>query len=178
MMHRVLAAAGAAAIGAASVISLAGQQPPAASFTAEQAAAGRTTYQTSCSSCHMTDLGGRNEAPQLAGGNFMNTWGSRSTHDLFSYIQTAMPPGGAKLADEQYVSLVAFILQSNGAAPSTEALTSAAAVPIGSLATGRAPAQTARSAAPQAAGPGPPKVRTQQTASEGTQAYHRPTLGR
>ena len=32
--------------------------------------------------------------------------------------------------------------------------------------------------APQAAGPGPAAVRAQQTAREGTQAYHRPSLGR
>ena len=32
---------------------LAGQQPPAAVFTAAQADAGRMVYQASCSSCHM-----------------------------------------------------------------------------------------------------------------------------
>ena len=58
---------------------LAGQPAQTGVFTAEQAAAGRAAYQTTCAGCHMPDLGGRNEAPQLAGSNFMSTWRTRST---------------------------------------------------------------------------------------------------
>ena len=32
-----------------------------------QATAGQTAYEANCASCHVADLGGRNEAPQLAG---------------------------------------------------------------------------------------------------------------
>ena len=54
---------------------LAAQQPAAAPvFNAAQAAAGRTAYDASCASCHVADLGGRNEAPQLAGSDFMDGW--------------------------------------------------------------------------------------------------------
>ena len=56
------------------------RRPP--SYTAAQAAAGRAAYQASCASCHLPDLAGRNEAPQLAGNNFMNTWRARTTRDL------------------------------------------------------------------------------------------------
>ena len=76
------------------LVLLAGQQPPAAVYSAAQATAGRAVYQQSCASCHMADLAGRNEAPQLAGNNFMNTWRSRSTRDLFEFIQSTMPPTG------------------------------------------------------------------------------------
>src|SRR6185369_13660893 len=87
----VLCAAGAVAI-------VSGQQAAGtAVFTAEQAAAGRAAYQANCASCHMPDLGGRNEAPPLAGVNFMNTWGSRTTRDLFDYMSTTMPPSGSTL---------------------------------------------------------------------------------
>ena len=51
-----------------------GQQPPPPVFNASQAASGTSVYAASCASCHMADLAGRNEAPQLAGNNFMNTW--------------------------------------------------------------------------------------------------------
>ena len=47
----------------------------------------------------MPDLAGRNEAPQLAGNNFMNTW--RNAHDasdLFEFIQSTMPPTGENLS--------------------------------------------------------------------------------
>ena len=74
------------------------QQPTAAVYTAAQAAAGRTVYQASCASCHLPDLAGRNEAPQLAGNNFMNTWRARTTRDLFEFIQSTMPPTGETLS--------------------------------------------------------------------------------
>ena len=54
-----------------------GQQ--AAQQIGSQATAGAALYQANCAGCHMPDLGGRNEAPPLAGANFMTTWGTRST---------------------------------------------------------------------------------------------------
>src|SRR6266446_2980205 len=98
---------------------------PAGPFTAEQAAAGRAAYQAQCASCHLPDLSGSNEALPLAGSNFMNTWGSRSTRDLFAHTRT-MPPGKAgSLGQQAYLEITAFILETNGADPGKQALTSA-----------------------------------------------------
>ena len=58
---------------AIALVAGAGQQPPPPVFNAGQAASGTSVYAASCASCHMADLAGRNEAPQLAGNNFMNT---------------------------------------------------------------------------------------------------------
>ena len=91
------------------------QQPTAAVYTAGQATAGRTVYQASCASCHLPDLAGRNEAPQLAGNNFMNAWRTRTTRDLFEFIQSTMPPTGETLSADQYLAVTAYILQVNGA---------------------------------------------------------------
>jgi alcohol dehydrogenase (cytochrome c) len=125
------------AAGAVAIVS--GQQPSAAPvFTADQAAAGRAAYQANCASCHLPDLGGRNEAPPLAGANFMNTWGSRTTRDLFDYMSTTMPPGGSTLAPDQYAAIAAFVLASNGAAAGAQPFAPATAVRIASIATGRA----------------------------------------
>src|SRR5262249_11103369 len=99
---------------------------------------GRSTYQQNCASCHLADLGGRNEAPPLAGANFMAAWRTRTTKDLFDYMHT-MPPSGPSLTDDQYLGIVAFVLQSNGAAPGPGALTSTTALAIGSVTTGPAP---------------------------------------
>ena len=141
-----------AAIGTLGIALVAGQQPPAAVYTAEQAAAGRAAYQANCASCHLADLGGRNEAPQLAGINFMNTWRARSTRDLLELIQSTMPPSGETLPADQYLGIVAYILQSNGAAPGTLVLTPTWSAPIGAVATGVAPAnRTAGDPAPGAA---------------------------
>src|SRR5437667_1643638 len=120
------------------VIGVQGQQRsmPAGPFTSAQAAAGRAAYQAHCASCHLPDLAGRNEALPLAGSNFMNTWGARSTRDLFAHIRT-MPPGSAgSLGLQTYLEIAAFILETNGADAGSQALTSATDVTIRSIATG------------------------------------------
>ncbi len=140
-----------ALMGVVSMVFAAGQQPAAGVFTAAQAAAGRATYTQRCASCHVEDLRGRNEAPELAGANFLNAWRARTTRDLTDLIQTTMPPGGANLTPEQVSGLAAYILESNGATAGAQALTAAVAAPIGSVASGRP-------AAPPAPGAGPGQV--------------------
>ena len=111
------------------------------SFTADQATAGRANYVAMCAPCHMPDLKGSNEALPLSGLGFTSVWRSRTTRDLFERISTSMPPGKAGLIPEQDVlTLVAFILQSNGARPGAKPLTAAAAIPIGDLVSSEAPA--------------------------------------
>lgn len=109
-------------------------------FTAEQASVGRTEYQSNCASCHLPDLGGRNEAPPLSGSGFMGQWGDRSTRDLVTFIQTTMPPGNAGgLSPQAYVNLAAFILEANGASAGNVPLTAATNAVIRSSATGQMP---------------------------------------
>jgi alcohol dehydrogenase (cytochrome c) len=136
-----------AAVLAASVMLVSGQQPTAGPFTAAQAEAGRSAYQANCAGCHGADLNGY---PQLAGPDFMGSWSTRTTRDLFGLIQTTMPtdrPGA--LPADTYLNIIAFILQSNGRTPGTQPLTATTSVPIG--ASGQAPA----AAPPQAAAPAP-----------------------
>jgi alcohol dehydrogenase (cytochrome c) len=121
-------------------------------ITAAQAATGQGAYQALCAGCHMADLGGRGEASPLAGANFMSAWRARSTRELYDYIRTSMPPGGATLGADEYLSITAFILRSNGAAPGATALAPTTDVPIGSIATGSAPTASAQTAAPAAGG--------------------------
>jgi alcohol dehydrogenase (cytochrome c) len=110
-------------------------------FTAGQADAGRRAYLSHCASCHLPDLGGRNEAGELAGSNFIRTWNSRTTSDLLAFIRTNMPPEDrGNLGGENYVNLVAFLLSANGARAGSQPLTSAARVAIGSVANGEMPA--------------------------------------
>ena len=125
------------------------QAPAAAApvFTAAQAAAGGEAYQARCAGCHMADLGGRGEASPLAGPDFMTVWRARSTRELYDYIRTSMPPDGATLGADVYLSLTAFIVQSNGAVPGATPLAATTSVSIGSVATG-APLTTAQAATP------------------------------
>jgi mono/diheme cytochrome c family protein len=132
------AAAGALLVGALGVGgSISTVQPAAAVFTAVQATEGRTTYQAHCASCHAGDLGGRDDAPALTGDGFLATWGGRTTTELFDFVRTTMPPDGASLTPEQYLTIVAHVLQQNGASAGEQPLTPTTAVRIGAV-TGKA----------------------------------------
>src|ERR1035438_4376983 len=96
-------------IAAGGVMVIMAQQTPAGPYTVGQAASGRGVYLTTCQGCHGADLGGLNNAAALAGGLFMGSWGNRTTSDLVSFLQGAMPPGNpGGLGEEAYVNVVAF----------------------------------------------------------------------
>ena len=138
---------------------LAGQQPTGSLvYTAAQAADGRAAYEANCAACHLADLGGSNEAPQLAGADFMNTWRTRTTQDLFGFMQSTMPPGGPTLPEAAYLSIASYILQQNGAAAGAQAFVVSTTVPVGSVATGQRPAVLAQNA-PGGRGQGGPAGR-------------------
>src|SRR5687768_17178293 len=108
-----------------SVVAASGQtQVTPGPYTADQAEAGRAVYLAHCASCHLPALGGRNEAAELAGSNFIRAWGARTTSDLLTFIRATMPPGNrGNLSDENYVRLVAFLLSANGARVGNQPLT-------------------------------------------------------
>jgi len=86
----------------------------AGAYTAAQAARGAALYQSTCSSCHNTDLSGDGMAPPLAGPDFAAHWVDQSVADLFVSIHTNMPsdqPG--TLSAQQVADLIAFLLSSN-----------------------------------------------------------------
>lgn len=125
--------------GAIGIIGLEAATSAQSVFTADQAAQGKAAYQERCASCHMPDLGGRNEWPPLAGDGFMSSWKSRTTQELFEFVRDTMPPDGPALTPDAYLAIVAFMLQQNGATAGTEALSPTTAVAIGSVATGKRP---------------------------------------
>ncbi len=93
-------------------------------FTAAQAARGGTTYARSCASCHGPSLEGTTSKP-LAGPRFMTKWadGKHTVDDLYFVIRTQMPYGApGTLTDQQYIDIVAFVLQGNGYQPGPQTL--------------------------------------------------------
>jgi alcohol dehydrogenase (cytochrome c) len=109
-------------------------------FTPEQSSSGQSAYRANCSTCHGPELAGRNEAPQLAGNNFISSWGNRTVRDLTTFIQTTMPPDApGSLAEKACVDIVAFLLDSNGAASGSRPLIAGANNIIRSVASGRPP---------------------------------------
>jgi mono/diheme cytochrome c family protein len=135
----LLAAAAACLITTSVITSLSGpahaeEGEPARVFTTAQATAGKAAFEKHCAACHMRDLSGDADAPQLAGTQFMSTWRARSTGDLSQYMSSAMPPGSSPLSPDVYTSITAYVLQSNGAVAGPEPLTMTSAVPIGRVA--------------------------------------------
>jgi alcohol dehydrogenase (cytochrome c) len=132
------------AVGALSVCAT-----PCSAFTVEQAAAGRTSYEQSCATCHGASL---RQLPNalLAGPEFVARWGNRPTRDLILQTRSTMPPdnpGG--LPADAYVSIVAYLLEANGGAASAAALDVAASARIGEGLTATAPPVVAAATAPQ-----------------------------
>jgi mono/diheme cytochrome c family protein len=111
-------------------------------FTAEQATTGKAAYAKSCASCHLPDLSGNAEIPALAGKPFKEAWGARTTKELLDYMSAAMPYGGPSLPADTYLSILAYILQSNGAATGAQPLSASTTVRIDTLTTASATTAT------------------------------------
>ena len=86
-----------------------------ATYTAEQAAQGKAVYAKSCASCHGQALGGSEFASALNGMTFSRNWGGKSAVELFTYINTKMPPATpGQLGPEAAAQVIAYVLQVNG----------------------------------------------------------------
>ena len=122
--------AGAAALALAPLAASA--QLASAAYTAAEAEAGRALYDRACAACHMPNLSGSFEAPELAGPTFRGGWGERPVGELLELVSVTMPPGGGgSLAPEEYASIVAYVLRENGFAAGAVALGGVAAPPAG-----------------------------------------------
>ncbi|MGH7481834.1 MAG: c-type cytochrome [Longimicrobiales bacterium] len=76
-------------------------------FDDAQAARGEAVYTESCAACHARG--------SFDGDVFLSRWSGRTVHDLYQLISTLMPmdnPGA--LSPEEYVAIIAYILELNG----------------------------------------------------------------
>ena len=106
----------------------------AVAFTAEQAAAGRASYQQFCAACHGADLRTLPTAP-LAGQEFAAKWRTRNTNDLLVQLRVTMPPESpGSLGEQGYVGIVAFLQERNGTAASEEPLRPASGEAVAAVA--------------------------------------------
>jgi mono/diheme cytochrome c family protein len=88
-----------------------------------QAQRGEALYQVNCAACHRENLAGREPAPALAGRLFMSKWNGRAVGDLFELIRTSMPLGRPNaLSSQEYLDVVAFLLDTNDIAPGAQEL--------------------------------------------------------
>lgn len=134
MLQACAIGASAVALLVSGAVRVAGEEGTAAPiFTSQQASAGKVAYAKNCASCHMPDLSGNVEIPPLAGAAFKGTWGTRTTKDLLDYMSAAMPYGAPSLTAETYLTLTAYILESNGAIAGDHPFSADTAVTIDSV---------------------------------------------
>ena len=89
----------------------------------DQADAGAETYATNCGACHGANLQGSALGPMLSGGGFLGSYGRQSPYEFFNFLKSNMPPGGnAGISDEDYWSIVAHVMRTNGVADLNPAL--------------------------------------------------------
>jgi alcohol dehydrogenase (cytochrome c) len=115
----------------------------ASAFTAEQATAGRATFEQICANCHGANL---RQLPNalLGGTEFVGRWGNRATSDLILQARSTMPPdnpGG--LPADTYTNIVAYLLQANGGTASESAIDASTTARVGQGLTGQAVAAIA-----------------------------------
>jgi len=146
--------------GAAAFVAARQAAVPPTAFTAAQADAGRMAIEHNkfgaCSDCHTSGLTGRTGAPDelplldslspatqtmirdqyhgkvpaLVGPTFIARWAPRTTRDLTHDFERRF---AGTLSEDTRLSIVAYLLQANGAAPGSEPLTMTTSVGIGSL---------------------------------------------
>lgn len=124
-------------------------------FTTQQATTGKAAYAKACAVCHMADLSGNNDIPPLAGKDFLETWGNRTTKEFIDYMAAAMPPGGPPLNAETYLAITAYVLHINGAVAGTQPLVSSTNASIASLTASHDEGSTSASDAGGASSPEP-----------------------
>ena len=121
----LLLSLGLAACGSESPSSVSTTQSAAPVVTfASQVEAGAEAYATNCAICHGANLEGSTLGPLLSGFSWVRRWGTQTPTLLLGNIQASMPPGGNEnITAEDYLNIVAHMLQVNGVDGVTEALT-------------------------------------------------------
>ncbi len=111
------AASAVAVLGTGNVI--AQSTPPP--ITQAQVVAGRNDYRQHCAVCHGPRLEGVHVSPALQGDRFDRAWRGKPVANLAAHVRRMpQPPAGepGSLSDESYTNILAFLLQTNGIAPS------------------------------------------------------------
>ena len=102
---------------------LSGQELQQASYSADQAARGAALYQQNCAACHLANLTGSFEAPNLADTSFRSNWANRRVEEFVDLLQRTMPPQAPGSLDQsQYLDISAFLLEANNIGASATAL--------------------------------------------------------
>src|SRR4051812_45517898 len=85
----------------------------APTYTAAQAATGKTAYDQNCASCHGGNLDDGALAPALKGVAFMQKFGGKKVEDLLAKIVTMPPASPNSLGGTTSAAVAAYVVQAN-----------------------------------------------------------------
>jgi outer membrane protein assembly factor BamB/mono/diheme cytochrome c family protein len=92
-------------------------------YSDQQAAQGKALYNQSCAACHADTLKGGDQVPPLIGESFLSHWQDRSVEDLLDRLRATMPQNApGSLSNQEYLDLIAFVLQANNFPPGRDNL--------------------------------------------------------
>src|SRR4051812_35986699 len=89
-------------------------------YVADQAEKGAELFEANCTVCHE---GNDPPGPALIGRSFVDRWREDNLDVLYSYMKSRMPADNAgKLENEEYIRILAFLLEMNGYPEGTKPL--------------------------------------------------------
>jgi mono/diheme cytochrome c family protein len=84
-------------------------------YSEDQARRGQEVYERECLECHSRDLSGAGFAGPLVGEAVRAGWEDRSLGNVYAVIRSSMPyEAPASLSQQEYVDVLAYILEKNG----------------------------------------------------------------
>jgi PQQ-dependent dehydrogenase (s-GDH family) len=83
-------------------------------YTADQSAAGKASYNSTCAVCHGNTMTNGTFGPPLAGEHFSTVWSGKTVRALYDKVKTMPPAAPGSLDDETYSNIVAYVLEVNG----------------------------------------------------------------
>jgi mono/diheme cytochrome c family protein len=83
-------------------------------FTAEQAARGKTAYNSNCAVCHGNTMTNGTFGTPLAGEYFKGKWHGKTMRAFYDKAKTMPPPTPGSLPDDTYADIIAYVLATNG----------------------------------------------------------------
>lgn len=99
-------------------------------YSVDQGKRGKAHYDAFCAPCHVGDLSGTlaadTGAPPLRGAPFMTSMEQKGVAAVFDYIKATMPADDpSSLEDDEYVDILAYLIQANGFPAGARELTAA-----------------------------------------------------
>ena len=127
--------------------SLSAQDVSPLTLSEEVHTVGQVAYERACAGCHLVNLLGSFEAPELAGPNFRAVWTERTLSEFRATVRTMPPTAPNSLRDAEYDAITVYLLAANGLERDGRVVQAGRETNVGSMLTGAVAEVSASSAA-------------------------------